>query len=238
MVPLPLALHERLTPLTSIERFAVPKTKYVPKHRNAPVKPARTLAAKGVRQTAVLSGVAVAATGIAVSTGVLSQGGPTDNAAMALSAGSTHHLSEAELAARTQHASRSSDDRRAQADRIKVASLSNDSGTAVTHSEDLSTADPRTLAQALLPQFGFSESEFSCLDQIYTAESGWNVHADNPTSSAYGIPQALPGAKMASAGADWQNNAETQIRWGLGYIKARYGTPCSALSFRQGHGWY
>jgi len=187
----------------------------------------------------VLSGVAVAATGIAVSTGVLSKGAPTDNAAMALSAaGTTHHLTEAELAERTQTASRSSDDRRAQADRIKLAALSNDSGTAVTHSEDLSTADPRTIARALLPQYGFSSAEFSCLDAIYTAESGWNPHADNPTSSAYGIPQALPGSKMASAGSDWATNPETQIRWGLGYIKDRYGTPCAALSFREGHGFY
>jgi hypothetical protein len=64
------------------------------------------------------------------------------------------------------------------------------------------------------------------------------VHADNPSSSAYGIPQALPGSKMAAAGADWQSNAATQIRWGLGYIKARYGSPCSAWGFKQSHGWY
>ncbi|MGN6780039.1 MAG: transglycosylase SLT domain-containing protein [Marmoricola sp.] len=215
----------------------MPSEKYVPKHRSAPVKPARTLAAKGVRGSAVLSGVAVAATGLAVSTGVLSHATPTDNAAMALSAG-TPHLSEAQLAARTRAASRSTDDRQVEADRIKVAALSNDSGAAVTHSEDLSTADPRTIAKALLPQYGFSSSEFSCLDAIYTAESGWNPRADNPTSSAYGIPQALPGSKMASAGSDWETNPETQIRWGLGYIKDRYGTPCAALSFREGHGWY
>jgi hypothetical protein len=183
--------------------------------------------------------VAVAATGIAVSTGVLSKGAPTDNAAMALSvSGATHHLTEAELAARTQTASRSSDDRRSQADRIKLAALSNDSGSAVTHSEDLSTADPKTLAEALMPQYGLSTAEFGCLDNIWTGESGWNVHADNPSSSAYGIPQALPGSKMASAGPDWENNAETQIRWGLGYIRDRYGSACSAWAFKQGHGWY
>ena len=181
MDPLPPRSFERLTPLTSIESLAVPSTKYVPKHRSAPVKPARTLAAKGVRSSAVLSGVAVAATGIAVTTGVLSKGAPTDNAAMALSAGSVHHLTAAELDARTQHASRSSDDRRAEADRVKLAALSNDSGKAVTHSEDLSVADPKTLAQALMPQYGLSASEFDCLDNIWTGESGWNVHADNPT---------------------------------------------------------
>jgi len=64
------------------------------------------------------------------------------------------------------------------------------------------------------------------------------VNADNPTSSAYGIPQALPGAKMASAGADWATNPETQIRWGLGYIRDSYGSPCGANDFKLGHGWY
>jgi hypothetical protein len=98
--------------------------------------------------------------------------------------------------------------------------------------------DPRAVARALLPRFGFSSDQFSCLDQIYVNESGWNVHADNPTSSAYGIPQALPGSKMATAGPDWRDDATTQIRWGLGYIKARYGSPCAAWEFKQSHGWY
>jgi len=90
----------------------------------------------------------------------------------------------------------------------------------------LSTAPSATLiARALLPQFGFSSSEFTCLDELYTRESGWDVHADNPTSDAYGIPQALPGSKMASAGSDWMNDAATQIRWGLEYIRGSYGTP-------------
>ncbi len=71
-----------------------------------------------------------------------------------------------------------------------------------------------------------------------SSESGWRVDADNPSSSAYGIPQALPGSKMASAGADWATNPVTQIRWGLGYIADRYGSPCSAWSFKNGNGWY
>ena len=69
-------------------------------------------------------------------------------------------------------------------------------------------------------------------------ESRWIVTADNPNSSAYGIPQALPGAKMASFGSDWRTNAATQIRWGLDYVHDRYGTPCQAWSFKRGHGWY
>ena len=83
-----------------------------------------------------------------------------------------------------------------------------------------------------------SSSEFDCVDNIWASESGWDVHADNPTSSAYGIPQALPGSKMSSAGADWEDNPETQIRWGLGYIKSRYGSACEAWCYKQGAGWY
>ena len=108
----------------------------------------------------------------------------------------------------------------------------------MTQTEDLSKQDPRAIARAMLSDFGFSQSQFSCLDALYVSESGWNVHADNPTSSAYGIPQALPGSKMASAGPDWADNPATQIRWGLNYIRSSYGTPCSAWAFKQGHQWY
>ncbi len=75
---------------------------------------------------------------------------------------------------------------------------------------------------------GWSDEQFRCLDRLWTKESNWKVTADNPTSSAYGIPQALPGRKMASAGADGRTNPATQITWGLRYIADRYGTPCSA----------
>ena len=85
-----------------------------------------------------------------------------------------------------------------------------------------------------MPKYGLSSSEFDCLDNIWSQESGWNIHADNPSSSAYGIPQALPGSKMSSAGPDWENNPETQIRWGLGYIQSRYGSACEAWSYKQG----
>jgi hypothetical protein len=73
---------------------------------------------------------------------------------------------------------------------------------------------------------------------MWTRESGWNTQADNPSSGAYGIPQALPGSKMASAGSDWQTNPATQIKWGLGYIKQTYGTPSAAWTFWQSHNWY
>lgn len=81
-------------------------------------------------------------------------------------------------------------------------------------------------------------AQFGCLERLWERESGWNPHANNPSSSAYGIPQALPGARMASAGADWRSNPVTQVRWGLGYIRARYGTPCGAWAHSQSHGWY
>ena len=213
--------------------------KHLPKHRSAPETPPRTRLLRRVRKVAILSGIAVAATGLAVSTGVFSQPLPIDGAAAALSAATpAKKMSQDELADREQRASRSTDDRRPEADRTKTRALSNASGVAVTKTADLSTADPKTLAKALMPQFGMSTSEFGCLDNIWSQESGWNVHAANPSSSAYGIPQALPGSKMSSAGPNWEDNAETQIRWGLGYIRDRYGSACAAWSYKQGAGWY
>ena len=92
-------------------------------------------------------------------------------------------------------------------------------------------ADPQSAARAIMGEFGFGADQFGCLQQLWTGESAWNHTATNASSGAYGIPQALPASKMASAGADWRTNPETQIRWGLGYIKASYGTPCGALNF-------
>ena len=74
--------------------------------------------------------------------------------------------------------------------------------------------------------------------RLWQKESNWRYTARNPSSGAYGIPQSLPGSKMASAGADWQTNPATQIKWGLGYIAARYGTPCSAWAHSQQVNWY
>jgi hypothetical protein len=183
------------------------------------------------------SGVAMVATGLSVSAGVSAKGVPNLDGVVKLSSGK-HTVSQADLAARDQSASRSSGDRRAQADSLKSAALSDATGVAKTRTEDLTKADPKTLAKALMPLYGLSSSEFSCVDNIWEHESRWNVHADNPYSSAYGIPQALPGSKMSSAGPDWQNSAETQIRWGLNYIKERYGSACAAWSYKQSHGWY
>jgi hypothetical protein len=100
------------------------------------------------------------------------------------------------------------------------------------------SGSPQQIATAMLADFGWSSSEFGCLNELWERESGWNPSATNPYSGAYGIPQALPGAKMASAGADWATNAATQIKWGLGYIKATYGSPCAAWSHETADGWY
>jgi uncharacterized protein YabE (DUF348 family) len=98
-------------------------------------------------------------------------------------------------------------------------------------------ASAQAIARYLLAARGWS-SQMGCLVELWNHESSWRVDAYNP-SGAYGIPQALPGSKMASAGADWQTNAATQIRWGLDYIASRYGDPCGAWSTWQAHGgWY
>jgi uncharacterized protein YabE (DUF348 family) len=96
----------------------------------------------------------------------------------------------------------------------------------------------KAIARQLLADRGWDDAQYNCLVALWDRESGWNVHAANP-SGAYGIPQALPGSKMASAGPDWQDNATTQIKWGLGYIASRYNTPCGAWSSWQANGgWY
>lgn len=91
---------------------------------------------------------------------------------------------------------------------------------------------------ALMIADGFPISEFPCLDKLWTRESGWNYKAYNSSSGAGGIPQALPMSKMAEAGSDYKTNPATQIKWGLGYIKGRYSTPCKAWAHSESSGWY
>lgn len=100
------------------------------------------------------------------------------------------------------------------------------------------SGSPQQVAAAMLGSFGWSSSQFSCLDPLWAHESGWSVTAYNAGSGAYGIPQALPGSRMASVGPDWQTNAGTQVRWGLEYIKSTYGSPCAAWDHEQATGWY
>jgi len=93
----------------------------------------------------------------------------------------------------------------------------------------------RTMAAT---QYGWGDDQFSCLVNLWDRESGWSVNALNASSGATGIPQALPGDKMAIAGADWQTNPATQIAWGLSYISAGYGTPCAAWNHSESNNWY
>ncbi|QCW50058.1 lytic transglycosylase domain-containing protein [Nocardioides dongxiaopingii] len=221
---------------------------------------------KIVGTTVILSSLAVGATGVTIAGGLLAgspgstaaavdQANPvgavdtadeatTDPADGSLDSAEQTAADVAALAAAVEPATRTpvlsrSADRRQATDPLKEAALAAEAaGPAEAGSQDLSDADPRDIARALLAEFGFSSDQFGCLDSLYTRESGWNVYADNPSSSAYGIPQSLPGSKMASAGADWATNPVTQIRWGLGYIEDRYGSPCGAWAHSESHGWY
>jgi len=95
-----------------------------------------------------------------------------------------------------------------------------------------------TAAHLAATQYGWGADQFQCLNSLWQKESDWNYQAINPSSGATGIPQSLPGHKMAAAGPDWQTNATTQIRWGLDYISRAYGTPCAAWAHSQATDWY
>ncbi|MEV0592427.1 transglycosylase SLT domain-containing protein [Nonomuraea cavernae] len=95
----------------------------------------------------------------------------------------------------------------------------------------------KTIAKPMAAKRGWTKGQFNCLVKLWSRESGWNHRAGN-RSGAYGIPQALPGHKMATSGRDWRTNPRTQIAWGLGYIKKRYGSPCRAWGHFQSHRWY
>jgi hypothetical protein len=222
--------------------------KPAPKHR-APGrhKAARAEVNTRLRSALTLSTMAVAATGLVVAGGTSLSGPqaspPSADLASVTSADSgSGPVAESLVASDAEReALVTRSDRRTEADPVKAKALALEAeGTdnALSGTADLSGEDPRTLARALLSEFGFAADQFGCLDSLWTRESNWNVVADNPTSDAYGIPQALPGSKMASAGADWVTNPVTQIRWGLGYIEDRYGSPCGAWGHSQRVGWY
>ena len=96
----------------------------------------------------------------------------------------------------------------------------------------------KAIARSMMAGHGWGDSEFSCLESLWTRESSWNYQAENASSGAYGIPQALPGTKMSEVADDWATNPTTQITWGLNYISGRYGTPCSAWAHSESVGWY
>ena len=217
--------------------------KYVPTHR----APAKHKAARGPRRALrtgdALTGQAAAVTGISVTgcmfstdpglTPAAADIAPTTAAAPAESGGSGESAAAEAVAERAQRQVTSRSSRR---DATKATALTMSAGPVVTKSQSLSQGDPRDIAQALLPLYGFSSDQFSCLDSLYMSESGWRIDADNPSSSAYGIPQAL--TQLHDLPADYMTSAESQIRWGLEYIRDTYGSPCSAWSFKSGHGWY
>ena len=229
----------------------MPPEQYVAKHRAAPAptppaalvgprhlgtraRPAR----KVLRSTVTLTGLAAAATGVAVAAGMVHTPSAAVNLADSLSPSSNPKApSAADLSQRSALVSRSFD-RRESRDPAKAAALGLSQGPAVSGQENLSSQDPQAIAEALLPSYGWSSSQMTCLVPLWMGESGWRVNAENVSSGAYGIPQSLPGSKMATIASDWRTNPVTQIKWGLGYIQERYGSPCGAWGFKQGHGWY
>ncbi|AEG45225.1 uncharacterized protein YabE (DUF348 family) [Isoptericola variabilis J7] len=118
------------------------------------------------------------------------------------------------------------------------SSGSSSSSSGSTSGRSYSVSGNRAIGQQLAAARGWTGSQWTCLEALWTKESGWNHLAKNPSSGAYGIPQALPGSKMGTAGSDWATNPATQIEWGLGYIAGRYGTPCGAWSHSQANNWY
>jgi resuscitation-promoting factor RpfB len=110
--------------------------------------------------------------------------------------------------------------------------------TSVETSAPAPTGSVKEIGQQMAAARGWTGEEWTCLELLWERESGWNYQAANPSSGAYGIPQALPGSKMGTAGSDWATNPATQIEWGLGYIADRYGTPCGAWGHSESVGWY
>ncbi|MGO4754237.1 transglycosylase SLT domain-containing protein, partial [Streptomyces sp. 2MCAF27] len=94
-------------------------------------------------------------------------------------------------------------------------------------------AEVQAMARQIVPA-----DQFQCFSNIVNHESTWNYRAENPSSGAYGLVQALPGSKMSSVGADWRTNPATQIKWGLNYMNERYDSPCGAWSFWQANNYY
>jgi Transglycosylase SLT domain len=122
--------------------------------------------------------------------------------------------------------------------RIATASLAALAATVSGTSTAASTSSSSAIQNQVRAASGLSDDQFTCLSYIIARESGWNPQATSSASGAYGLFQALPGSKMASAGADWRTNPATQTRWGVSYMKSRYGSPCGAWRFWQAHSWY
>ncbi len=134
---------------------------------------------------------------------------------------------EARIAAEKAAAAKAAAEKKAAEERAAAASR-DEERTPVT------SGDPKAIARSMIA----SDAQFQCFSNIVTRESGWKVNATNPSSGAYGLMQALPASKYASAGSDWRTNPATQIKWGLNYMNTRYGSPCEAWAFWQANHWY
>ncbi len=140
----------------------------------------------------------------------------------------THAVTKAHPAASTHSAAKAP-----AATKARPAASTHHTVRKASQATAVSGGSPQAIARSIVPS-----GQFGCFSDIITRESGWNVHATNPSSGAYGLPQSLPGSKMASAGPDWRDDATTQIKWALTYMDSRYGSPCDAWSFWQNHNWY
>lgn len=206
-----------------------------------------------VRGIAVASATAVAAVGAMVGVNANAVSTPTaddspENAAMhdALVASQLkqhlgqqiQHQADAQAQAAAKKAAAEAAAKKAAAEAAAKKAAEREAAQAISRSASrgdiLPTGDVQKLARSIIG----SDTQFACFSNIIERESGWNVHATNPSSGAYGLAQALPGSKMASAGSDWRDNPETQIKWAIGYMNNRYGGICQAWSYWQAHGNY
>lgn len=215
------------------------RDKHLPRHRGSEAGPALT---KRLRASVACSGIAVAVTGLAVAGGIVIEDQTSVDPAAATVAAAEPQRGTADLAGaladREVAVSRSDSRTDRRSTGSKREALRQESGGQVTRTESLADQDPRAVARQLMPQYGLSEAEFGCLDALWVSESDWDPHADNPTSSAYGIPQALTGGTHDDLPGDYMTNPVSQIRWGLQYIRDSYGTACSAWEFKQANNWY
>ncbi|SDT81399.1 hypothetical protein SAMN05216371_6630 [Streptomyces sp. TLI_053] len=152
-----------------------------------------------------------------------------DAAAAAASQAQAQADAQAQAQAEAQAAAKAQADAKAKSD----AAASRSQERSALNSKPTYSGSPREIAAQIVPA-----GQLQCFNNIVSRESSWNVTATNASSGAYGLVQALPGSKMASAGSDWRTNPATQIKWGLDYMNSRYGSPCGAWSFWQSHHWY
>lgn len=210
--------------------------------------PARHAQARRFRRTlrrpvvlgalAVTAAASVGAAGVGIASSSAAESNPLPAAAAAAAARQQHDDAvavRALIAARAEtlaarSAQREHTRRSALAAKKAAAAKAAAKAAFAQRAKDLAAAqrNPKAVAKRLLDDYGFGPDQWSCLSRLWVGESNWNYRAANSSSGAYGIPQALPGAKMGTVAADWKTNPTTQIRWGLDYIKDVYGTPCGA----------